>query len=130
MKLWSKLLIIRKTNEHWKHIMLHLELCLCTLFYNARDFSVKVVKTQLRSTLSAESLHSMRITIKGLSLEEFNQDYASKCTNVWYNSKARRLNQRKQKEHTEQKSNKRKREKFEVNEFTSETSSCSSEEEC
>ena len=72
----------------------------------------------------------MRITIKGLSLEEFNQDYASKCANVWYNSKARRLNQRKQKEHTEQKSNKRKREKFEVNEFTSETSSCSSKKEC
>ena len=40
----------------------------------------KVVKTELRSKLSAKSLNSiMRIRMKGLSLEEFNQDYASKC---------------------------------------------------
>ena len=30
MKLWSKLLITMQNNEHWKDIMLLLELCLCT----------------------------------------------------------------------------------------------------
>ena len=35
MKLWSKLLLIGKNNEHWKNIMLLLELCLCTQFSNA-----------------------------------------------------------------------------------------------
>ena len=46
--------------------------------------------------------------MKGLSLEEFNQDYASKCADFWYNSKARRLNQCKRKEYTERKSSKKK----------------------
>ena len=53
MKLWIKLLLIGKNHEHWKDIMLLLELCLCTPFSNAtleRFFShLKVVKTQLRS---------------------------------------------------------------------------------
>ena len=106
IKLWSKLLIIGKNNEHWKNIMLLLELCLCTPFSNAtleRFFShLKVVKTQLRSKLSAERLNSiMRIRMKGLNLEEFNQDYGCKCADFWYNSKARRLNQCKRKKYTE-----------------------------
>ena len=135
MKLWSKLLIIRKNNEHWKNTMLLLELCLCTLFSNAtleRFFShLKVMKTQFRSKLSAESLNSiMRIRIKGLSLEEFNQDYACKCADFWYNSKACRLYQCKRKEYTKRKSNKRKRVQFDINELTSESGSYSSEEEC
>ena len=50
MKLWSKLLIIGKNNEHWKDIMLLIELCLCNPFSNAtleRFFShLKVVMTQ------------------------------------------------------------------------------------
>ena len=68
--------------------------------------------------------------MKGLSLEEFNQDNASKCDDFWYNSKARRLNQCKRKEYTERKSSKRKGVQFDVNELTSESSSCSSKEEC
>ena len=135
MKLWSKLLIIGKNNEHWKNTMLLLELCLCTPFSNAtleRFFShLKVMKTQLRSKLLAESLNSiMRIRIKGLSLEEFNQGYACKCADFWYNSKARRLNQCKRKEYVERKSNKRKRVQFDINELTSESGSYSSEKEC
>ena len=64
--------------------MLLVELCLCIQFSNAtleRFFShLKVVKTQLRSMVSAESSNSiMRIRLKGLGSEEFNQDYASKC---------------------------------------------------
>ena len=47
--------------------------------------------------------------MKGLSLEEFNQDYGNKCANFWYNSQARCLSQSKQKEYTKWKSNKRKR---------------------
>ena len=50
MKLWSKLLIIGKNNEHWKDIMLLKELCLCTPFSNATLESffshLKVVMTQ------------------------------------------------------------------------------------
>ena len=93
MKLWSKLLTIGKNN-----IILLLELCLCTPLSNAtleRFFShLKVVKTQLRSELSAKTLNSItRIRMKGLSLEEFNQDYVSKCADFWYNSKAHHLNQ-------------------------------------
>ena len=87
MKLWSKLLIIGKNNEHGKDIMLILELCLCTPFFNAtleRFFGhLKVVKTQLRSNLSAESLKSfIRIRMKGLSLKEFNQDNLEMPGNV------------------------------------------------
>ena len=135
MKLWIKLLIIGKNNEHWKNIMLLLQLCLCALFSNAtlqRFFShLKVVKTQLRSKLSAESLNSiMRIRMKGLSSEEFNQDYACKCADFWYISKAGHLNQCKRKEYIERKSNKRKRVQFDISELTRESSSCSSEEEC
>ena len=123
MKLWSKLLITGKNNEH------------CTPFSNAtleRFFShLKVVKTQLRSKLLAKSLNSiMRIRMKGFSLEEFNQDYASKCADFWYNSKACCLNKCKWKKYTEPKSSKRKSVQFNVNELTSESSSCSSEEEC
>ena len=133
MKLWSKLLIIGKNNEHGKDIMLILELCLCTPFFNAtleRFFGhLKVVKTQLRSNLSAESLKSfIRIRMKGLSLEEFNQDYARKCADFWYNSKALLLNQFKRKEYTEGKSIKRKRVQFDINELIIESSSCSSDE--
>ena len=102
MKLWSKLVIINKSNEDWEDIMLLLELCLCSLFSNAtleRFFShLKVVKTQLRSKLSTECLNSiMRIRMKGLSLEEFKKRYASKCADFWYNSKACPLNQFKRK---------------------------------
>ena len=83
MKLWSKLLIIRKNNEHLKDIMLLLELCLCTTFSNTtlgRFSHLKVVTTQFRSKLLARSLNSiMRKRIKGVSLEEFNRDYATKC---------------------------------------------------
>ena len=60
------------------HGMIHRPFSSATL---ERFFShFKVVKTQLRSKLSAKSLNSiMRIRMKGLSLEEFNQDYASIC---------------------------------------------------
>ena len=66
--------------------MLLLALSLCTPFSNAileRYFShFKVVKTQLISMISTKSLTSiMRKKMKGLSLEEFNQDYASECAN-------------------------------------------------
>ena len=112
MKLWSKLLIIRKNNEHLKDIMLLLELCLCTTFSNTtleRFSHLKVVTTKFRSKLSARSLNSiMRKRIKGVSLEEFNQDYTSKCADFLYNSRARRLNQSKRKEYAERKSTKEK----------------------
>ena len=134
MKLWSKLLIIRKNNEHLKDIMLLLELCLCTTFSSTtleRFSHLKVVTTQFRSKLSARSLNSiMRKRIKGVSLEEFNQDYTSKCADFLYNSRARRLNQSKRKEYAERKSNKRKRVQFNISQLTSKSSSCSSKEEC
>ena len=135
MKLWRKLLIIGKNNEHWKDIMLLLELFLCTPFSNAtleRFFShLKVVKTQLRSKLSAESLNSiMRIRMKGLSLEEFKQYYASKCAEFSIIPKGVVLINLNEKNITERKSNKRKRIQFDINELTSESSYCSIEEEC
>ena len=49
---------------------------------------------------------------------------------IFDNYKACRLNQSKRKEYTERKSNKRKRVQFDINELTSESSSCSSEDEC
>ena len=55
--------------------------------------------------------------MKGLGLEEFNQDYASVCADFWCNSKACHLNQCKQKEYAKLKSNKRKREKTDYNEL-------------
>ena len=50
----------------------------------------------------------MRIRMKSLSLQEFNQDYVSKYADFWYNSKAHYLNQSKRKEYIEQKSTKEK----------------------
>ena len=134
MKLWSKLLIIHKNNEHLKDIILLLELCLYTTFSNTtleRFSHLKVVTTQFRSKLLAGSLNSiMRKKVKGVSLEELNRDYARKCADFWYSSRARRLDQSKRKEYAERKSNKRKRVQLNINELTSESSSCSSKEEC
>ena len=66
--------------------MILIKLCLCTPFSNAtleRFFShLKVVKTELRSSLSSESLNF---------LMSFEKDYSSQCVSHWYGSKLAEL---------------------------------------
>ena len=100
MSLWSKICTLGKDRESWHDIMILIELCLCTPFSNAtleRFFShLKVVKTELRSRISSESLNSlMRICMKGLSITNFDEDYLSQCVSHWYGSKARLIGQKK-----------------------------------
>ena len=84
---WSKICSLGKDRESWYDIMILIELCLCTPFSNAtleRFFShFKLVKTELRSRLSSESLNSlMRIRMKGLSITDFDKDYSSQCVSM------------------------------------------------
>ena len=102
MNLWSKICLGNKEKESWHYIILLVELCLCTPFSNAtleRFFShLKVVKTEIRSILSSESLNSvMRIRMKGLLISEFKENYSNGCVDYWYNSRSRLLNQQKRK---------------------------------
>ena len=133
MKLWSKLCMLGKDKESWKDIIFLIELCLCTPFSNAtleRFFiHLKVVKTELRSKLSSESLNSiMRIRMKGVSLADFNEKYAALCTEFWYNSKSRRLNQRKRKTYSERVTTKKRRPIFNIDESESSSSDSSAED--
>ena len=71
MNLWCKICLGNKDKESWYDIILLVELCLSTPLSNAtleRFFSyLKVVKTEIRSRLSSESLNSiMRICMKAL----------------------------------------------------------------
>ena len=114
--------------------MLRLELFLCTPFSNTtldRFFShLKVLKTQLRSNVLAKSVNSIiRTRMNRLSLEEFNQDYASKCAAFWYGSKACHLNLN-EKNVSSENPTKEKRVQFDINELKSKSSSCYSKEEC
>ena len=89
MSLWSKICTLGKDKESWHDIIILIELFLCTLFSNAtleRFFShLKLVKMELRSRLSSESLNSlMRICMKGLPITDFNKDYSSQCVSLWY----------------------------------------------
>ena len=73
MNLWSKLCLGNKEKESGHYILLLVELCLCTPFSDStfeRFFShLKVVKTEIRSKKSSESLNSvLRIRTKGLSI--------------------------------------------------------------
>ena len=68
--------------------------------------------------------------MKGLSLEEFNQDYASKCVDLAIIPKHAVLINVNEKNITNENPAKKKRVQFDINELTSESSPCSSEEEC
>ena len=75
MNLWSKICLGNKEKgmTSWHDIMLLAEFSLCTPFSNAtleRFFShLKVVKRELRSRLSSETLNSdMRICMKGYQI--------------------------------------------------------------
>ena len=92
MNLWSKICLGNKEKQSWHDIILLVELCLCTPFSNAtleRFFShLKVVKTEIRSRLSSESLNSViRIRMKGLSITEFQENYSNDCFDYRYNSR-------------------------------------------
>ena len=104
VSLWSKICTLGKDRESWHDIMILIKLCLCTPFSNAtleRFFShLKVVKTELRSRLSSESLDSlMRIRMKGLSIANFDKDYLSQCVSHLYGSKAHQIGQKKRKKY-------------------------------
>ena len=80
MNLWSKNCLGNKEKESWHEIILLVEFCLCTPFSNVtleRFFShLMVVKTEIRSRLSNESLNSItRIRMKGLWITKFKENY-------------------------------------------------------
>ena len=136
MNLWSKICLGNKEKESWHYIILLFDLCLCTPFSNAtleRYFShLKVVKTEIRSRLSSESLNSvMRIHMKELSLTGFKENYSSDCVNYWYNSRSRRLNQQKRKKYEDRKATKKRRPNFKISDLESDytTTVGSSDEE-
>ena len=90
MNLWSKICLGNKEKESWHDLILLIELCSCTPFSSAtlkRFFSCPmVVKTEIRSRLSSESLNSaMRIRMKGLSIPQFTENYLNDCVDYWYN---------------------------------------------
>ena len=80
-----------------------IEICLCASFSNAileRFFSQMNLrnKTTLRNRLTNESLNSiLRIRINGISLQVFHDSYLKSCVVFWFNSKNRRVSQRKRK---------------------------------
>ena len=70
----------------------------------------------------------MRIQMKGVSLADFNEKYATLCTEFWYNSKSRRLNQRKRKTYNERVTTKKRRPIFNIDESESSSSDSSAED--
>ena len=73
----------------------------------------------------------MRIRAKGLSITEFKENYSSDCVDYWYNSKSRRLNQRKKKKYEYRKATKKQQLNFKISDLESDytTTDGSSDEE-
>ena len=81
-----------------------------------RRFShLKVVKTEIRSRLSSESLNPIiRIHMKGLSTTEFKENYSNDCLDYWYNSKSQHLNQQKREKFEDRKATKKQQPNFKI----------------
>ena len=81
IELWHKVLLVSKDKENWLSISLIIEICLCTPSSNAtleRFFNhLKVVKTNQRARLSADSLNSiLPIKMKKLWHNVFHDEYS------------------------------------------------------
>ena len=133
MEFWSKMLNLHKHNTSWKVALLIVELCFCAPISNAtleRLFSqMNLIKTTHRNRLSNDSLNSiLRIRISGISVLTFHNVYADKCVQYWYNSKNRRLQQKKRKGY-KKRAKKPKRQKFDISKLSSSSSDSSSTSE-
>ena len=122
LELWHKIMLLCRQKPEWSSIALIIEICLCTPCSNAtleRFFSqLKIVKTDLRTSLSSSSLNSvLRIKLRGTSITEFNEKYSDTVVDYWYNQKERRVHQRKRKQYKKRKSSKKARETFDLEEF-------------
>ena len=136
MNLWSKLCLVNKEKESGHYILLLVELCLCTPFLDStseRFFShLKVVKTEIRSKKSSESLNSvLRIRTKGLSITGLKRKLLKWLRWSLDNSMSRRLNQHKRKNYEERKATKKQRPNFKISDLKSDytTTDGSSDEE-
>ena len=124
MRFWSKICLGNKEKESWHDVILLVELCLCTPFSKPtleRFFNhLKVVKTEIRSRISSESLNSsMRICMKGLLITEFKENYLNDCDDYWYNSKSWRLSQQKRKKYEDRKGTKKQWPNFKISDLES-----------
>ena len=95
------------------------EVCLCAPFSNAtleRFFNqMNLVKTTVRNSYSNDSLNLLlRSHISGITLQDSHKTFVKKCVQYWYNSKNRRLNQRKRKDYQKRQSKKAKRHRFRI----------------
>ena len=103
LKLWQNIFEIPATsidNDDWKPALLIIELVMCAPQSNAtleRFFSqLKNIKTNIRASLSSDSLNSLlRIKVTGPTLQKFHNEHVENVIELWYNSKDRRINNRK-----------------------------------
>ena len=70
----------------------------------------------------------MRIRLSGLSLQDYNKSYGDHCVTFWYNSKYRRINQKKTKMYQQREVTKKQRAVFNIYDLSSSSSESVSSE--
>ena len=126
--LWGKLAKLGEEKPDWRGILLIIELCLCAPFSNAtleRFFShMNIVKSEERNRLSSKSLNAiLRVRMSDFTVVKFNSLHVNECVDFWYNTKDRRLNQKKRKCYQKRKCDGNKRIRFDISDISTSSSS-------
>lgn len=115
LDIWAKIGAIKMHKENFKVAMLLIELCLCAPYSNAeveRFFNhMKYVKSSTRTSLSQYNLNCilvLKLLGADISLECFDEKFAYRCVDHWYNQKGRRIHQKKRKQYKERDAKRRK----------------------
>ena len=126
--LWGKLAKLGEEKPDWRGILLIIELCLCAPFSNAtleRFFShMNIVKSEERNRLSSKSLNAiLRVRMSDFTVVKFNSLHVNECVDFCYNTKDRRLNQKKRKCYQKRKCDGNKRTRFDISDISTSSSS-------